>query len=78
MFAIRYCDAFLLMLLAWICYLFVLWRRESARLDRNEWHLTHEQLFHCDRCHHSFVLDEPMNLTRCPRCNAVCIRRKRP
>ncbi|MCQ2352110.1 MAG: hypothetical protein MJ033_01365 [Victivallaceae bacterium] len=77
MIPITYTEAFELLFLAWLIYLLILWRREAARLDRNEWNLIHSQLFHCNQCHHSFVPEEPVNLTRCPRCNAICIRRKR-
>ncbi len=77
MIPITYTEAFELLFLAWLIYLLILWGRESARQNRNEWNLIHSQLFHCDQCHHSFVPDEPMNVTRCPRCNTMCFRRKR-
>ncbi len=76
MFGLTYADALLGLLLAFCAYIIWLWRRESKRLRRNEWHLTNSQLFHCDQCHYSFILEEPVTLTRCPRCNAICFKRK--
>lgn len=54
----------------------ILWRREEVRIRRNEWRISSSQLFHCDNCHHSFVnRDRRASICRCPRCNAMCIRR---
>ena len=54
----------------------ILWRREEARVRNNEWRISSSQLFHCDNCHHSFVnRDRGASICRCPRCNAMCIRR---
>ena len=55
----------------------VLWQRESSRQKRHERRNGSSRLFHCDSCHHNFVLDEDIYLCRCPRCNAVCIRARR-
>ena len=56
----------------------ILWRREEVRIRRNEWRISSSQLFHCDNCHHTFVnRDRRASICRCPRCNAMCIRRRR-
>ncbi len=70
-------NALLIYLVLWLVLLAVLWRREESRLKRNEWQRSNNRLFHCDSCHHSFIASEPVSLTRCPRCNAVCTRRRR-
>jgi len=71
-----YADAFFIFFLLWTVFIAVLWRREQRRIRRNEWRLINRQLFHCDKCHHSFVSQEPVSLCRCPNCNAMCIRRR--
>jgi len=77
MIELSYDEALFVVLLGWLLLLTILWRREVAREKRNEWQVYNSRLFHCDRCHHSFLTGDPVNLTRCPRCNAVCIRRRR-
>ena len=61
----------------WLIFLAILWARELVRVRNNSWHLSNSRLFHCDNCHHSFLSKEPVNLTRCPRCNSICICRRR-
>ena len=78
MWGINYADALLALLLSFCAYLVWLWHRERRRLRRNEWRLSSSQLFHCDQCHYSFIPEEPVTLTRCPRCNTICIKRKNP
>lgn len=65
-----YMTAFLLLIL-------VLWVRSLLRVKRFQWQLNNSHLFDCDNCHYAFLTNEPVNLTRCPRCNAICIRRKK-
>ena len=73
-----YADTFFVYFLLWLLLILFLWRREEARVRRNEWRLNRGQLFHCDNCHHSFVnRDRRASICRCPRCNAMCIRRRR-
>ncbi len=69
-------EAIFFYFLLWLGLIIVLWWREQRRLKRNEWKLNRSHLFNCDNCHHAFITDEPVNLARCPRCNAVCFRRK--
>ncbi len=77
MIEVSFDTALFIYLVLWLVMLATLWRREIVRLRRNEWQLSNSRLFHCDQCHHSFIIGEPVNLTRCPRCNAVCTRRRR-
>ena len=61
----------------WILFIAILWCRELMRVKNHDWNLSNSRLFHCDSCHHSFIIKEPVSLTRCPRCNSICICRKR-
>ena len=72
-----YSEMFFLYLLLWLLLILFLWRREETRVRRNEWRISRSQLFHCDNCHHSFVnRDRETIICRCPRCNAICVRRR--
>ncbi len=77
MIPMTFADALFGFLLLWLIYLGILWYREMNRVKSHEWHLSNSRLFHCDNCHHSFIIKEPVSLSRCPRCNSVCICRKR-
>jgi len=76
MISLAYHEAFFYYFLLWCVLVAVLWLREERRMNRNRWRLTTRQLFHCDKCHHTFVPKETVSLCRCPRCNAICIRRR--
>jgi len=72
-----YSEVFFIYFLLRLLLILVLWRREEMRIRRNEWRISSTQLFHCDSCHHSFVnRDRGASICRCPRCNAMCIRRR--
>ena len=73
-----YSEVFFFYFLLWLLLILLLWRREEARVRRNGWRISRSQLFHCDNCHNSFVnRDRNASICRCPRCNAMCIRRRR-
>ena len=55
-----------------VCYLRAARRREQPQWRRVDSH----HLFSCDNCHYTFLNKDLVNLTRCPRCNAICIRRR--
>ena len=74
---ISFAEFFTMLLIAGLIYIAWLWLRESNRQRRNAWQLSNRQLFHCNTCHHSFVPKHPVSLCRCPRCNNVCILRRR-
>ena len=61
----------------WLLIILFLWVREVIRTKRNSWSLSSGRLFHCDNCHHFFLVKDGTNLTRCPECNAICINKKR-
>lgn len=69
-------NALVAVLVLWLIWLAVLWLRELNRNDRSAWSLSNSRLFHCDRCHHSFILKKTENITRCPRCNSICIAKR--
>jgi len=62
----------------WVLLLLILWIREYLRLRRNQYHLENGRLFNCGNCHYAFLSSDEseIHLARCPRCNAICIRRK--
>lgn len=71
-------EALFAVFLCWILYVGVLWWREVVRNRHFDWRLSDPRIFFCDRCRHTFHINEPADLTRCPRCNAVCFRRRDP
>jgi len=64
-------------LMLWLLTIVILWARELWRLRHNDWRVSNSRLFSCDHCHYAFVTKEDTNITRCPRCNSMCILRKR-
>lgn len=78
MITIDYVTAFIIYLFAWLLTLAILWAREIWRLKNYDWTLSSkERLCHCDNCHFAFLIKHGENITRCPRCNEMCIMRKR-
>ena len=78
MISIDYGTGLIIYLSLWLITLTILWVRELWRTKSYNWDLTKSKLFHCDRCHYSFTSLHGNNVTRCPRCNNMCIvRRKR-
>lgn len=61
----------------WLALIVFLWCRMLLRRRNAQWSLTDSRLFNCGNCHFAFLAREEVNLTRCPRCNAICIRRRR-
>ena len=77
MIGVTFADVFFFYLLLWLLLIFLLWRSEEKRTRKNECRIRRSQLFHCDSCHHSFVnRDSETSICRCPRCNAICVRRR--
>lgn len=69
---------FVIYLGAWIVTIAVLWAREYWRGGRNNWDLAKDKLCFCQKCHFAFLVKPGENISRCPRCNEICIlRRKR-
>ncbi len=69
-------DGILIYSLIWLLVIFYLWHRELRRAALADWELNQSRLFNCDNCHHSFIAKDMRNVTRCPRCNGMCIYRK--
>ena len=63
--------------LLWIAVIIFLWIREILRTKKHSWSLSNSRLLHCDKCHHSFLVKDGANLSRCPECNEICINKKR-
>lgn len=70
-------NGFLFYLLFWIVTLAILWWREIRRQHRHDWKINNNRLFTCDQCHYAFLTRDENNVARCPRCNSMCIIRKR-
>ena len=76
--SISYADAMFCYMLLFLCFLAVLWMRFNSRAKRMARRNFSSRLFFCDHCRRQFLLEEEdVNLSRCPRCNAVCIRPRR-
>jgi uncharacterized paraquat-inducible protein A len=76
MIGIDYGNGFIIYLLLWLVTIAILWIRELLRTKSYNWDLTKSKLFHCDHCHYAFT-SHGSNVTRCPRCNNMCIVRKK-
>lgn len=70
-------TALMIYLMIWLIVIGILWGRKIWRDNAMEWNLGKNRLFRCDQCHYAFVNKESMTITRCPRCNSICIFRKR-
>ncbi len=74
---VSFSTGLLVYLIGFLALIIFLWVRSLLRGGRNQWQLNNSRLFDCDSCHYAFLADEAVNLTRCPRCNAICIRRQK-
>ena len=66
---------FIIYLAVWLVTVVILWGREQFRLYFNDWSRDKTRVFTCDKCHYNFI-EKYTNITRCPRCNDICINRK--
>ena len=55
----------------------ILWARELWRNRAYSWESSSRRVLNCPECHVSFIAPENTNVTRCPRCNAICFYKKR-
>ena len=77
MIAINFSTALLIYMLVWLLTIAILWIREVWRNKVNDWKISNSRLFRCDHCQYAFLTKENTNITRCPRCNGMCILRKK-
>ncbi len=70
-------NLLLVYMIVWLAIIAVLWLREILRVNKFDWKLSNSNLFHCDKCHHSFLTKDGAKLTRCPNCNSICIAKRR-
>lgn len=77
MIGLDFADGLFIYLTAWLVTLTILWGRELWRKKVNSWQVSSGQLFTCDKCHYAFLTKDNTNITRCPRCNSMCLVRKR-
>ena len=66
-----------LYLVLWLVAIAFLWIRELLRARRAEQMAIRGRLFTCDKCRNVFLYEDTSNITRCPRCNSMCILRKK-
>jgi len=77
MIGVTYAQGFFLLLVLWLLGIAVCYLRATRRRYQPQWRREDaNHLFSCDRCHYTFLNKDQVNLTRCPRCNAICIRRR--
>lgn len=69
--------AFVLYLDIWLVTIFVLWIRELRRLRQYDLKIGKSELCRCEKCNYNFLIENNFNISRCPRCNEMCILRKR-
>ncbi len=70
-------KAFIVYLMIWLITIAILWSRKIWRDNAHDWNLNKSRLFRCDKCHYAFINKENTTITRCPRCNSICVFRKR-
>ncbi|OGV55128.1 MAG: hypothetical protein A2X49_15520 [Lentisphaerae bacterium GWF2_52_8] len=64
---------FVIYLFIWFVLISFLWGRELWKQVVYDWSLSKDRLGSCGRCHYAFLVGPGENITRCPRCNEVCI-----
>ncbi len=77
MIGIDFYWGFVLYLGVWLVTIFILWIRELRRLRLYDLKVGKNELCKCNSCHYNFLMNNNSNISRCPRCNAMCILRKR-
>ena len=77
MIGVTYAQGLFLLLVLWLSGIAICYLRATRRRYQPQWRrVDSHHLFSCDRCHYTFLNKDQVNLTRCPRCNAICIRRR--
>ena len=76
MIGVTYAQGLFWYLVFWLLLLMYLYWRSSRRRYQNHRLKDGLHLFSCDHCHYTFLNKDQVNLVRCPRCNAICIRRR--
>ena len=64
MIEMSFADALFTYLLLWILFIGILWCRELARVKNFDWKVSNSRLFHCDNCHHSFIVKDNFRLRK--------------
>jgi len=77
MIPINFEYGFVIYITIWFCFFIFLWIKEIRREYTSELNAMKELLYLCGTCHHSFTSHQRKNITRCPKCNAICIFRKK-
>lgn len=76
MIGVTYAQGLFWFLVFWLGLIMILYWRSSRRRHAEHRRGDSHHLFSCDGCHYTFLNKDQVNLVRCPRCNAICIRRR--
>lgn len=68
---------FVVYLFTWFVFLVIVWIRELWRAKAHEWTLSEGRLCICDDCHFAFLIKPGETAARCPRCDEICVIRKK-
>ena len=77
MIPITYEYAFSLYVAVWFVLLIILWTRELWRKKIYDWALSEGRLCVCDDCHFAFLVKPGITVSRCPKCEEMCIIRNK-
>ena len=74
---LTYAEGIFFYVLLSLSTIVILWARELWRNRAYSWESSSRRVLNCPGCHVSFIAPENTNVTRCPRCNAICFYKKR-
>ncbi len=74
---LTYAEGIFFYVLLSLATIVILWARELWRNRAYSWESSSRRVLNCPGCHVSFIAPENTNVTRCPRCNAICFYKKR-
>ena len=74
---LTYAEGIFFYVLLSLATIVILWARELWRNRAYSWESSSRRVLNCPECHVSFIAPENTNVTRCPRCNAICFYKKR-
>jgi len=77
MIPLDYEQAFVLYVAVWLFFLLILWGREIWRAKVYDWALSEGRLCICEDCHFAFLVKPGVSVSRCPRCDEVCLVRQK-
>jgi hypothetical protein len=70
-------NIFVFYIFASIFAMGILWIRELMRKKNYEWATSEGAVCICDKCHFAFLVKPGESLAECPRCEDICVIKKR-